>query len=598
MPDRPERAPAATGRPLPAMDLTSLRAALAELRPELVPSRFEKAQQADGQGIQLALRHLEGVQWLELSWLAEAPRLLAIPPPPRRGEGSTLAQQLQHGLRGLALVSLSSPGWERVVEMGFARRPGEQPRRWLVAELMGRHSNLFLLDEDRRVISLARQVRADQSRLRPIATGDTYTPPPPAAGEQPRRSESEASWRRRLCLLPLPLGEALRRTYQGIGPAMARQLVEGPGGGEAGAEETGPGCLAAELLLQPVAGLEEAHWQRLWRHWQAWLAALEEERFALRWQGPDRWCCWAADAPPAEGPLPINRSLAAFYGERLGERRLEQRRQSLAQRLAAALAREERDAALQQERLAAAAGSEELQRQADALLAQVAPARDDIAQAQKLYQRARKLRRSVAAITPLLESHRQRQSWLEASLGFLEDAGSEEHLLELEQELEEWTGRRSRRGSAAREGRRGGRTTHREPVAGPRPLELRSPAGLRLQVGRNHRQNEWISLRQARRGDLWFHAQEIPGSHVVLKASEGMAGEADLAAAADLAAHFSRGRGSGRVPVLMVPTETLQRIPGAGPGTVRHRGGEILWGEPARALAVLEAPNVGQDGRP
>ena len=136
MPDRPERAPAATGRPLPAMDLTSLRAALAELRPELVPSRFEKAQQADGQGIQLALRHLEGVQWLELSWLAEAPRLLAIPPPPRRGEGSTLAQQLQHGLRGLALVSLSSPGWERVVEMGFARRPGEQPRRWLVSELM------------------------------------------------------------------------------------------------------------------------------------------------------------------------------------------------------------------------------------------------------------------------------------------------------------------------------------------------------------------------------------------------------------------------------------------------------------------------------
>jgi Predicted RNA-binding protein homologous to eukaryotic snRNP len=60
MPDRPERAPAATGRPLPAMDLTSLRAVLAELRPELVPSRFEKAQQADAQGIQLALRHLEG----------------------------------------------------------------------------------------------------------------------------------------------------------------------------------------------------------------------------------------------------------------------------------------------------------------------------------------------------------------------------------------------------------------------------------------------------------------------------------------------------------------------------------------------------------
>ncbi|MFM9104898.1 MAG: NFACT RNA binding domain-containing protein, partial [Cyanobium sp.] len=65
-----------------------------------------------------------------------------------------------------------------------------------------------------------------------------------------------------------------------------------------------------------------------------------------------------------------------------------------------------------------------------------------------------------------------------------------------------------------------------------------------LQVGRNHRQNEWISLRQARRGDLWFHAQECPGSHVVLKASEAAAADPDLQAAADLAAWFSRARGN------------------------------------------------------
>jgi predicted ribosome quality control (RQC) complex YloA/Tae2 family protein len=118
---------------------------------------------------------------------------------------------------------------------------------------------------------------------------------------------------------------------------------------------------------------------------------------------------------------------------------------------------------------------------------------------------------------------------------------------------------------------------------------LRTAAGLRLQVGRNHRQNEWISLRQARRGDLWFHAQEQPGSHVVLKASEAAAGDADLAAAADLAAHFSRGRGNGRVPVVMVGIEDLQRIPGAVPGTVRHRGGVVLWGLPERAQALLSA---------
>ena len=110
-----------------------------------------------------------------------------------------------------------------------------------------------------------------------------------------------------------------------------------------------------------------------------------------------------------------------------------------------------------------------------------------------------------------------------------------------------------------------------------------------VQVGRNHRQNDWISLRQARSGDLWFHAQECPGSHVVLKASCGLAEDDDLQLATDLAAHFSRARGNARVPVVMVPTDQLQRIPGAGPGTVRHRGGQIRWGEPQRVQEQLSA---------
>ena len=85
---------------------------------------------------------------------------------------------------------------------------------------------------------------------------------------------------------------------------------------------------------------------------------------------------------------------------------------------------------------------------------------------------------------------------------------------------------------------------------------------------------------------------------MVLKASEAAAGDADLAAAADVAAHFSRARGNARVPVVMVAVEALQRIPGAVAGTVRHRGGEILWGEPQRARDLLTPPNVGEEGRP
>ena len=79
---------------------------------------------------------------------------------------------------------------------------------------------------------------------------------------------------------------------------------------------------------------------------------------------------------------------------------------------------------------------------------------------------------------------------------------------------------------------------------------------------------------------------------MVLKASNGHADEADLRLAADLAALFSRARANGRVAVVMVPVEQLQRIAGAGPGTVRHKGGSVRWAEPERAERQLQAKKL------
>ena len=561
------------------MDLTSLRAVLSELQPLLVPSRFEKAQQADSHTVQLGFRTLEQRLWLELSWLAEAPRCLAIEPPPRQGDGSTLAQQLQHGLGGLALVSLEQPGWERVVELGFAARPGDAIQRWLVLELMGRHSNLFLLDEQRRVVAAARQVRQQQSRLRPIGTGAAYSPPPPLGGEPPNPDETFEHWRAQLNLLPLPLLKALQSAYQGISPALALQLTgDAPERSEA-------------WLAQPVGELSSAQWQELWQRWQTWLNALEQKRFGF---SPGHCCayrCWQEQQsssdhiPPAAERLVINRALAAYYSERLGSRQVLQRQHQLQQRLEQQLKRERHQCEHQQQLLDQVENSDQLQQQADALLCLPQPSRDQVAEAQALYKRARKLRRSVAAITPRLEQHRQRIEQLETSLTFLEQGPRHSHAAALEhlQTLEEECANLQEQGRPSRTQRRQQASTT------PTPLELSSPSGLRLQVGRNHRQNEWISLRQARRGDLWFHAQECPGSHVVLKGSEGLSAEGDLQAAADVAAHFSRARGNSRVAVVMVPCEELQRIPGAAPGTVRHRGGAVIWAEPGRAAPLLAA---------
>ena len=559
----------ASRQPLQPMDVTSLKAVLAEWRPQLLPSRFEKAQQPEAQAIQIGLRSLQGMQWLQLSWQPEAARLHQIDAPPRQGEGSTLAQQIQHGLRGLALVEIRQAGWERVVELGFARRPGEPVERWLVAELMGRHSNLLLLDDQRQVIALARQVKLSQSRLRPIGTGDPYANPPTLEGEAPRLAEGFESWRRRLTLLPLPLGKALLGAYQGVSPALLRQLLE------------------PAQLHQPVQELGEASWQRLWRLWRSWLVAVEQERFGW-WEQAGAYRCWQAE-PAAAPQAPadawaINQAINRYYGTRLEQRREQERRAQLQLQLEQAIARERRHQVEQQALLEATGGSEGLQRQADALLSQRAPSKGCIEEAQRLYRKARKLRRAVHAIQERLALHQQRIGALEASLTYLEQAEGSDALDALSHDIEALLSPRRRRNAA-------GRAVGEHGV--PSPLELQTPGGLTVQVGRNHLQNEWISLRQARRGDLWFHAQEIPGSHVVLKCSSASAGEGDLQLAAEVGGQISRGRGNSRVPVVMVPAHDLQRIPAAAPGTVRHRGGAVLWGEPERArLALGTAPSL------
>ena len=300
------------------MDLSTLRAVLSDLRPKLLPSRFEKAQQPDPATLQLGFRTLQGMLWLELSWQADAPRLVQIPPPPRQGAGSTLSQQIQHSLRQMALTELTQAGFERVVEFRMAPRPGDAIERVLVLELMGRHSNLLLLDEQRQVVALGRQVRDHQSRVRPIGTGDAYLPPPPLQGQAPSSTEGFERWRERLLLLPIPLHKALQQAYQGISPPLARQL-------------------AGERLTTSVDQLEPDAWCELHRHWQAWLTCLETEQFQLDLKGDAGYQVWSSqpdrsgDNERNDGDLAL--ALGHWYRTRIDERDLQRACDELRQRL-------------------------------------------------------------------------------------------------------------------------------------------------------------------------------------------------------------------------------------------------------------------------
>ena len=524
--------------------------------------------------------------WLELSWKAEVPRLVEISAPPKQGAGSTLAQQIQHGLRQLALTELSQEGFERVVQFQLAPRPGQPPQRTLVLELMGRHSNLLLLDDRQRITAIARQVRTHQSRVRPIGTGDVYSCPPALQGIAPRLDEPEQRWRERLELLPLSLEKAMRSAYQGISPVLARYLAD---------EQEDA---ARARLATSVHELSEQEWKALHQRWQCWLQALETDGFALQFDGPNSYRVWKpASAATSEGELladlsklgqPLSLRLGEYYASVLQRQDLNRATQDLQKQLKQLRTREEALLADQKAGLEETVGADDLQQQGDALLCQVSPNRETIDRAQKLYGRARKLRRAVPALEERLQHHQSRLVLLEGSESFLEELigadwdGMEartKSLLDLREELDDLLAPKRLR----RRRRQGSRRVD------PQPLEIRSPAGLLIQVGRNHRQNDWISLRRARPGDLWFHAQECPGSHVVLKASAGFADDDDVTLAADMAAWFSRARGNRRVAVVRAPVEHLQRIAGAALGTVQHKEGEVVWAEPDRARQRLIA---------
>ena len=568
---------------LQVMDLTSLRAVLGDLRTQIIPSRFEKAQQPNQHSLQLGFRTLTGMIWLELSWQADAARLVRIPPPCREGSGSTLAQQVQHGLRQLALVQLEQRDFERVVLFHFAPRPGETSVRTLVLELMGRHSNVLLLDEQQRITAIARQVRQHQSRVRPLSSGDPYIPPPSLQNLPPSLEEPFDQWQRRLTLVPLGLGQALRDTYQGISPALTRQLINIPSSDE------GTPALSAST---PIAEISQKQWLLLHARWTRWLNQLSCGDFNLHLDEAGGYRVW--NEPPDSASESASESeslslrLGLYYRNHLNQRKLLRESLELQQLLEQSRQKEQAQRLEQVERLNATGGADDLQHQADAILCQAAPDKESIERAQKLYQRARRLRRSIPSIEERLDHHDQRLALIDGSENFLTDLMQADwddsddrirQLRELRVELEDLlTPRRRRRRSGPPQGQ-------------PQPLELLTQDGLLIQIGRNHRQNEWISLRQARAGDLWFHAQECPGSHVVLKASAAAASEQDLQLAADLAAWFSRAKGNRLVPVVMTGVEHLQRIPGTAPGTVRHRQAQLVWAEPDRACRNLEARN-------
>jgi len=556
--------------PIQIMDLTTLKAVLFELRQDIVPSRFENAQQIDSHTIQLGFRTLEKVTWIEISWIAESPRIVSIPPPKKYGEKSTLAKQLKHLLVNLALVEIVQAGFERIVRFKFSSRPGKQIEKELIVELMGRHSNILLLDRKGKVITLGKQIKQSQSRLRPISTGDIYTSPPPLKGLVPEFSESFNSWKENICLVPSKFKNSLKDTYQGISPALTLQI--------AGNNYKD----SFKIINQSVTSIELKKWKEIYIKWREWLLDIENNNYTIKFEGPTDYVTWGGKESK-DKKKKIGLSLSIYYSNKILKRKINSISEKLKQDLSNSKGNETRKLNVQELLIKNISEYIIMQNKAQNLLTLKAPTKKQIIEAQILFKEAKRKKRSRDSILNRIEFHKKKISDIDNCESFLDSFLYKENednknkldsIIELKEEVEEYICIK-RNNSKFKLNRK---KEHSSNIK-----EIKSPSGLKIQIGGNNRQNELISIRKGKKGDLWFHAQETPGSHVVLKSSEGLVDEKDIQLAADLASLFSRARGNKLVPVIMVQIENLRRISGALPGTVSHRGGKVLWGNAARA---------------
>ncbi len=211
-------------------------------------------------------------------------------------------------------------------------------------------------------------------------------------------------------------------------------------------------------------------------------------------------------------------------------------------------------------------------------------AKNAVQNAQALYKLHQKMKRARNAIEPLLQQVVSEINYLqqvESTLSQLDDYENSEDLETLEDIRTELIQQKYLEANP--------KHTSSNTKDESKPYIYISPSGFEVWIGRNNRQNDYLSFRIATDYDLWFHTQEIPGSHVLLRLDAGAVTEqTDLQFVANLAAFYSRGRESEQVPVVYTEPKYVYKPKGAKPGMAIYKHERIIWGQPQQGKNIIQ----------
>ena len=523
-----------------------------ELRRELVNGRIQKINQPFEQELVLQIRSNRQSHRLLLSAHPVFGRIqLTQTTFENPAQPSTFIMVLRKYLQGAMIESIEQVENDRIVEITVSNKNeiGDHIQATLIIEIMGKHSNILLVDKSsHKILEVIKHVGFSQNSYRTLLPGSTYIAPPSTDSQNPFTVKDEKLFE--ILQTQELTTKNLQSLFQGLGRDTANELEK---------------LLVREKLST-------------FRHFfgQETKPYLTETSFS-----PIPF-----ENSVGESFANLSNLLDTYYKDKAERDRVKQQASELIRRVENELQKNLHKLKKQEKELLATDNAEEFRQKGELLttfLHQVPNDQDQVTlsnyytnqpitialdkaltpsqNAQRYFKRYQKLKEAVKYLTELIEETKATILYLESVETVLNQAGLEE-IAEIREELIQ-TGFIRRR--------------QREKIQKRKKPEqyLASDGKTIIYVGRNNLQNEELTFKMARKEELWFHAKDIPGSHVVISGNLNPSDEVKTDAA-ELAAYFSKGRLSNLVQVDMIEVKKLNKPTGGKPGFVTYTGQKTL----------------------
>ncbi|MCL2852545.1 MAG: NFACT family protein [Defluviitaleaceae bacterium] len=509
---------------------------------------------------------------------------------------------LRKHLGGGKIVSVEQPDFERIIEIGISAQNemGDDTHKRLIIEIMGKHSNIILVDERGIILDSARHINRETSSVREVLPGLPYVRPPSQGKTSPLLFDETDFLGRLSRAKAQAASDFLVKSYSGISPVAANEVCHRAGIDPNAACHSLDEAMSHSFLdtfAQLVAAIDSnAYTPEI-----VFKSGKPGDFSSIRLTMFDDLDSY--EKTPYDD---ISAMLEYFYTEKDARLRVDQKTADLRKLVTNNIERCSKKHDTHIRTMREISGREKYKLMGELLTANIYqlekgmttfaaqnyydesltiieieldPNLEPAENAQKHFKRYNKEKRTHAALQEQMTANDQEREYLQALLQTLSTCRDEADIEQVREELSENGYVKKRRKSA-------------KPVRA-RPLHYLSSDGMDIFVGKNNKQNDELTLRTADNRDIWLHVKDMPGSHVLIKTGGAAPSDTALTEAATLAAYYSKGKSSSNVPVDYTLRKHVRKPSGAKPGMVIYENFKTLFVTPEEeAIKALRTTSI------